>query len=410
MESMQQLQPAAVEAEEEEFFFQSLRLRDFWDIFAKRWLWILLAVAVCAGGMFLYDRMSYTPEYTSTATLYILRQNEDGSVSGSSEDFSLALKVVNDCDWLLRSHSVLDEVIQELDLDMSYAELYKRVSTSNPSSTRILKVTVKAPSAKLAKEIVDCICRIGPDKIAMAMGFDQVNLFELGTLETSPSNAMSMKKYVKIGLAAAAGVYLVFLLMFLLDCRIRSAADVERMLGLTVLGELPDANAPVKKGHGAYGQPARKGKRVLVIDADMRKSVMAGRHTTVRNPAGLSQVLTGMSSIGQCVYATQFEGLHIMFAGQFPPNPADLLAGKYFPALIEESRKYYDYIFVDTAPLGKVIDAALVARCCDGSVLVMGNDVRYSLARNVVNQLKKSGRVLGVVRNMVPKGTDPYYR
>lgn len=155
---------------------------------------------------------------------------------------------------------------------------------------------------------------------------------------------------------------------------------------------------------------AELGKRVLVIDADMRKSVMAGRHTTVRNPAGLSQVLTGMSSIGQCVYATQFEGLHIMFAGQFPPNPADLLAGKYFPALIEESRKYYDYIFVDTAPLGKVIDAALVARCCDGSVLVMGNDVRYSLARNVVNQLKKSGRVLGVVRNMVPKGTDPYYR
>lgn len=262
MESMQQLQPAAVEAEEEEFFFQSLRLRDFWDIFAKRWLWILLAVAVCAGGMFLYDRMNYAPEYTSTATLYILRQNEDGSVSGSSEDFSLALKVVNDCDWLLRSHSVLDEVIEELDLDMSYAELYKRVSTSNPSSTRILKVTVKAPSAELAKEIVDCICRIGPDKIAMAMGFDQVNLFELGTLETSPSNAMSMKKYVKIGLGAAAGVYLVFLLMFLLDCRIRSAADVERMLGLTVLGELPDANAPVKKGHGAYGQTARKGKRV----------------------------------------------------------------------------------------------------------------------------------------------------
>lgn len=152
------------------------------------------------------------------------------------------------------------------------------------------------------------------------------------------------------------------------------------------------------------------GKRVLVIDSDMRKSVMAGRNAMTRNPAGLSEVLTGLSSIGQCVYATQFEGLHIMFAGKFPPNPAELLAGKYFQALVEESRKYYDYIFVDTAPLGKVIDAALVAQCCDGSVLVMGKDVRYNSAREVVNQLKRSGRILGVVRNMVPKGDSPYYR
>lgn len=264
MEKWQQTDPVTPE-EEEAFFFQSLRLRDFWDIFAKRWIWILVAAAVCAGGLFLFDRLTYTPEYASTATLYILRQSEDGSVSGSSEDFSLALKVVTDCDYLLKSHSVLDEVIAELDLDLSYEQLYKRVSTSNPANTRILKVTVTAGSAELAKEIVDSICRIGPDKIAAAMGFDQVNLFEYGVLNEMPSNTIGFVKYVKAALTVAVLMYVVFLLAFLLDCRIRSAADVERMLGLTVLGEIPDASAPVKKGYvayGGYGQTPRKGKRV----------------------------------------------------------------------------------------------------------------------------------------------------
>ena len=145
------------------------------------------------------------------------------------------------------------------------------------------------------------------------------------------------------------------------------------------------------------------GKRVLVIDADMRKSVMAGRHTKAKNPAGLSEILTGLVKLTDGLYATQYENLHIIFSGKYPPNPVELLGGKYFPMLLEETRKVYDYVLVDTPPLGQVIDAAVLAPACDGTLVVMEcHAIRQKHAKTLISQLEKSGsKILGVVRNNI---------
>lgn len=152
------------------------------------------------------------------------------------------------------------------------------------------------------------------------------------------------------------------------------------------------------------------GKKVLYLDADMRKSVVAGRHTNVKNPAGLSEVLTGMNKLGECIYCTQQEQLFMIFSGKYPPNPVELLNGKYFASLIEETRKVFDYVIIDTPPLGHVIDAAVIAPNTDGVVLVMAdNAVRTKQAREVVEQLKKAdARILGVVRNSVQNSRQGY--
>lgn len=143
------------------------------------------------------------------------------------------------------------------------------------------------------------------------------------------------------------------------------------------------------------------GKRVLIIDADMRKSVMAGRHTKAKNPAGLSEILTGIVKLSDGLYTTQYDNLHMIFSGKYPPNPVELLGGKYFPMLLEETRKVYDYVIVDTPPLGQVIDAAVLAPFCDGTLLVMERHlIRHKHAQSLINQLNKSGsKILGVVRN-----------
>lgn len=145
------------------------------------------------------------------------------------------------------------------------------------------------------------------------------------------------------------------------------------------------------------------GKRVLVIDADMRKSVMAGRHTKAKNPAGLSEILTGMVRLSDGLYTTQYDNLHLIFSGKYPPNPVELLGGKYFPMLLEETRKVYDYVLIDTPPLGQVIDAAVLAPCCDGTLLVMeSHSIRHKHAQSLIAQLNKSGsKILGVVRNNI---------
>ena len=152
-------------------------------------------------------------------------------------------------------------------------------------------------------------------------------------------------------------------------------------------------------------------KRVLVIDADMRKSVMAGRNTSAKNPKGLSELLTGIAGMDECVYKTQYDNFQIIFAGTYPPNPVELLSGKYFTSLLDASKEIYDYIFLDTPPLGSVIDAAVVAAKCDGTILVMSdNRVHSKQAQEVVSQLQKSdSKILGVVRNNILKSRGSYY-
>lgn len=152
-------------------------------------------------------------------------------------------------------------------------------------------------------------------------------------------------------------------------------------------------------------------KRVLLIDADMRKSVMAGRNTTAQSYAGLSEVLTGMSPVSECLCPVMNSKLQVLFAGQYPPNPVELLNGKYFAALVSECRKVYDYIIIDTPPLGQVIDAAVIAEKCDGAVMVLGNSkVHYRQAQEIVEQINKSGcKMLGVVRNNRKANSRKYY-
>lgn len=236
-------------------------LKDLWVILINR-LWIMiLAALVVTGGILLFNRLTFVPAYSSTATLYILRQDNAGSTRNSDSDFSLALKVVNDCDYLLKSHSVLDEVIRELNLDTDYKTLSKCVSISNPENTRILEVTVESNSPENAKQIVDAICKIGQEQITEAMGFQQVNLYEYGTLNNKPCNIMSITTYMLIGMITAILVYSVFLVIFLLDDRIRTEEDIERYLGLSVLGDIPNANDKRNNQYGYYKAYGAQGKK-----------------------------------------------------------------------------------------------------------------------------------------------------
>ena len=108
---------------------------------------------------------------------------------------------------------------------------------------------------------------------------------------------------------------------------------------------------------------------------------------------------------------TQYENFYILFAGKYPPNPAELLGGHRFDALLTEMKSMYEYIILDLPPLGHVIDGAVVAPKCDGTILVLdAGNVRYRSAQDVVRQLEKSGgKILGVVRNHADKKSDGYY-
>lgn len=247
---------------------RAITLKELWDLFIQRLLVIALVAVIAAGSFFALDMATYKPQYSSTATMYILRQGggEHTSSGEAANELSLALRLVYDCNYFLKSRTVLNTVIEDLGLSMTYSQLHSRISTANPTNTRILEITVRGDSPEQAKAIVDRICDIAPGKIADAMGFSQVNLYEYGTLPVRPSNSPNLLKYGMVGLAAAVVTYAVYLLMFLLDDRLRTDEDVERTLGLSILAEIPNVGGSGKNrysyyGGKRYGYGKRYGKR-----------------------------------------------------------------------------------------------------------------------------------------------------
>ena len=156
---------------------------------------------------------------------------------------------------------------------------------------------------------------------------------------------------------------------------------------------------------------AESGKKVLFLDLDLRKSVLVGRYKIRTVIKGVTHYLSGQNSLSEVLYKTNVKNLNVIFSGPVPPNPAELLGGDDFKNMIKELKRQYDYIVVDTPPLGSVIDAAIVAQSCDAAILVIAvNQVSYKFAQNVLDQLKKTNiRIIGSVLNKVDLDSNSYY-
>lgn len=156
---------------------------------------------------------------------------------------------------------------------------------------------------------------------------------------------------------------------------------------------------------------AESGKKVLFIDADLRKSVLVGRHKVSGEIKGLSHFLSGNEELKDVFSKTQEPGLSVIFAGVTPPNPAELLGSRRFEAMLQSARKSFDYVIIDAPPLGSVIDSAIIAKSCDAAVIVVAaNTISRRFARMVREQMEKSGcPILGVVLNKVNMKQNKYY-
>lgn len=157
---------------------------------------------------------------------------------------------------------------------------------------------------------------------------------------------------------------------------------------------------------------AQIGKKTLVLDADIRKSVLMERYQLKEKVNGLSQYLSGQRAMEDIIYRTNIENLDMVLAGPYSPNPAELLEEDLFGELLKYARSRYEYVIVDTPPMANLIDGALVARHCDGAVIVIESEaISYRLEQRVKAQLERSGcRILGVVLNRVDLSRVPYYK
>lgn len=155
---------------------------------------------------------------------------------------------------------------------------------------------------------------------------------------------------------------------------------------------------------------AQQGKKVLLVDADMRKPTV---HYTFRssNAVGLTNVLTKQMTLEEAVSNTEVKNLHILSSGPIPPNPAELLSSKTMDEMIKTALKFYNSIIFDTPPVMAVTDAQVIANRCDGTVLVVASGKTENEPAKKAKELldKANGKLLGVVLNRKPMKKNHYY-
>lgn len=155
---------------------------------------------------------------------------------------------------------------------------------------------------------------------------------------------------------------------------------------------------------------ARAGFKTLLIDADTRNSVMSGTFKANGRIKGLTAYLSGNSEFIETICETNVENLSIVPSGKVPPNPTSLLQNANFNKLIETVRSWYDYVIIDSPPIGLVIDAAIIAQKCDATILVTeAGAIKRRFVLKAKEQMVQSGaQFLGVILNKVDHTTDSY--
>ena len=176
---------------------------------------------------------------------------------------------------------------------------------------------------------------------------------------------------------------------------------------ITISSSSPNEGKTVTAFNLAY-QFARLGKRVVLIDADMRRSSLRSYLMLKDKVSGLSEALSRQSR--NYLFPTNVDNLFVILSGKNPPNPSELLSSPIFDQLISALKENFDYVIIDTAPMVVSMDATIVGRKSDGLVMVIRNEMtRKKNLRRIRADLERNGvRLVGAVLNRVKKNQIDY--
>lgn len=216
------------------------------DVFAmlktlwKRKFSIVLVALVFAIAAFGYSAFLAKKEYQSTSRIYVVsRQNQDNNALTNS-DLQAGSYLVKDYREIILSQNVLSQAIEELKLDMTPAELSKKISVSVPTDTRILSITAKDGDPKEAARIANGLRNVAAEKIIAVTKVSDVTTLDEAEVPRSPSSP-NIRRNVLLGFIAGAGLMVVLMVVVeVLDDRVKRPEDIEELMGLTLLGIVPD--------------------------------------------------------------------------------------------------------------------------------------------------------------------------
>lgn len=431
----------------------------------RHWIVIAALTVICGIGAFGYAQ-TLPEQYRSVASVMVIPERGDNAselVQGSS----YVQNIVQSYAVLAASPAVLQPVVEDLRLSTSASQLANQVSINTPLNTVVIEIAVVDGDPEMAQKIAAGAAESLSDRVAelSPQGSDGTPAVRIETiaparLPTYPI-APNVRLYTALGLGAGLVLGLAYaILRRVVDSRIRESSDVTGLSDVPVVGEIPilkrDSTLPGTallnpSGHmaealrtlsvnltfvsldsplnvivvtssttgegkssvtlGLAVALSESGKRVIVIDADLRRPAI-GSLTELEEAVGLTNLLLGDGSLATTVQSWTGDGLDVLTSGSLPPNPGQLMASSQLEAVIAEARAAYDVVIIDSAPVLTVSDALWLTKQADGVLVVArsGMTRRRQLQRALAALESTKTGATGIVLNAVrgdPR--SPYY-
>ncbi|MEU1852538.1 polysaccharide biosynthesis tyrosine autokinase [Streptomyces sp. NPDC019990] len=423
-------------------------LREYVDVLRRRWRFVvvcvLLGLVTAAASTALMPRT-----YTAEAQLFIATHDKNSADAYAGGLFTQ--QRVKSYTKIATSPVVLRGVIDKLDLDTTPGDLANKISAQAPLDTTLVDIRVEDRSAArgqaIADETAEQFARYidgieqGSANVPQLVRASVVGNPEPPVTPTSPrpllNGAMGLLAGIVVGVTGAV-------LRNSLDTRVRSAGDLRGRLDVPVLGVLP---RPARRGAGSGdrgrdterdealsrlrirlrlphdGMPnsllvtsaasgeartgtaldlavnlARTGRRVILVEADLRRPRLA-RSVGLRDAPGLTDVVTGEASLADALQTCGAERLRVLASGNVPPDPTTLLSSRHLRQSLRTLEADADVVVLDSPPLLPFADAAILAAEAEAVLLVVRvGKTRYHQVRRAVEDLAAVGaRVLGTV-------------
>ena len=445
-----------------------MELRDYVRMLHKSWVLVVVCTVLgIAGGAGLSFLM--TPTYAAHIQLYVSVRGESQTSGDLAQGSTFARQSVQSYVNIVPTDSVLKPVIDELGLTETADELAEHVTAGVPANTSLLDITVEYTNPEKAAQIADSVgrsfTRLVQDELE-ATDSKSVSPVKLTTVQSAeipknpvkPNTALNVVLGLILGLGLGTGLAL---LRSLLDTRIHSARDLEQITDAPLVGNIaydpraksrpliihsdprhPRAEAfralrtnlqflAVNDTHSTTGQSfvvtsagpgegksttvanlvvalSESGARVILIDADLRLPRMAD-YMGIEGTVGLTDVLIGRVALVDAVQRWGSGELFLLPAGKVPPNPSELLGSHAMQDMLTTLQEQFDYVIIDSPPLGVVTDAAVVSKITNGTlILAASGSTRKPAFENAIQTLTTAGGTLrGVILTKTPaKGPD----
>lgn len=446
---------------------QRIDLKKLFFYVLKR-IWILI---ICAGigfaGMYCYTRYYVPDTYTAYATMYVLNANPNlvNYQYANMSDLNTAVQLLDTYMVVVRSSKVMNVVAERLQgkyPGISTGFISSTLSMGSVRETGVLQINCSTGNAQLSADICNAVVDIAPAEIIRVVNAGSIEVIDYAEVPYGPDYRDPMKKGM---LGAAAGAVLaggLLVLLFLLNHKVTEAEELTDAYTPPVLSSVIrekkkskapgdftlDKNSPLLtsesyaklrmnllytlinkenkviavtsaiSGEGKSTITANlaiacaiSGKRVLLIDGDMRRASQQAIFGYDQDLPGLSDVLIGTCNWWDAVLSDERENLHILPTGHLPPNPAELLALPETAELLTETQQQFDLVLIDLPPINIVADPLMVSSHVAGCLMVVrqGYSDHREIRKALVSAEMTGMDVLGFIFYGEKIGQGSYY-